>query len=132
MKRKAARFLAAGLLGLSLSGIAYGRGGHSGSGGFHGSGGVHHFSGAHGFHHFDGPRFHSRAFVGGGVVLAPFFYPPPVYYDPPPAVQYVEPSPATSSPQPGNWYYCPDSQQYYPYVQQCPSGWQPVAPQPPS
>ena len=117
MTRKAARFLAALVLGLSLSGIAYGRGGHSRSGGFH---------------HFGGPRFHSHAFIGGGVVLAPFFYPPPVYYDPPPALQYVEPSPAPSTPQPGYWYYCPGSQQYYPYVQQCPSGWQPVAPQPPS
>jgi hypothetical protein len=127
-KRNAARFLAAGLLGLSLSGIAYGRGGHSGSGGFHGSGAFH---GSSGFHHFGHDHFHSHAFIGGGVVLAPFYYPPPDYY-PPPAVQYVEPSPAPSTQQPGYWYYCPDSQQYYPYAQQCPGGWQPVAPQPPS
>ena len=74
----------------------------------------------------------NHAFIGGGVVLAPsFFYPPPVYADPPPAVLYVEPPPANSTPEPGYWYYCPDSNQYYPYAQQCPSGWQPVAPQPP-
>jgi hypothetical protein len=128
-KRNAARFLAAGLLGLCLSGIAYGRSGHSGRGGFHGSGGFH---GPAGFHHFDHHSFHSHVFIGGGIVAAPFFYPPPVYYPPPAAVEYVEPSPAPSTPQPGSWYYCPDSNQYYPYVQQCPTGWQQVAPQPPS
>ena len=122
-KRKSTRFLVACLLGLSLSGIAYGRGGHSGGHGFHGSGG---------FHHFGGPRFHNHAFIGGGVFFAPsFFYPPPVYAEPPPAVQYVEPPPANSTQEPGYWYYCPDSNQYYPYAQQCPGGWQPVAPQPP-
>jgi hypothetical protein len=115
--RKAAGFLAACLLGLSLSGIAFGRGGHTG---------------AHGFHHFGGPpHFHSHVFIGGALAFAPLFYPPPVYYDAPPAVEYVEPPPANSTQEPGYWYYCPDSKQYYPYVQQCPGGWQPVAPQPP-
>ena len=123
-------FFTACLLGLSLSGIAFGRGGHSG--GFHGSGGVHHFGGAHGFHHFGGPpHFHSHVLIGGALAFAPLFYPPPVYYDAPPAVEYVEPPPANSTQQPGYWYYCPDSNQYYPYVQQCPGGWQPVAPQQP-
>ena len=28
------------------------------------------------------------------------------------------------------WYYCPDSQTYYPYVKQCASPWHRVAPQP--
>jgi hypothetical protein len=120
---KGARLLTVCLLAFGLSGIAYGRGGHSGHGGFHGSGG---------FHHFSGPHFHNHAFIGGGVFFAPsFFYPPPVYYDPPPAVQYVEPPPANSTPEPGYWYYCPGSNQYYPYTQECPGGWQPVAPQPP-
>ena len=132
-KRTAARFLAASLLGLSLSGIAYGQGGHSGH--FGGSGGFHHFDGGHRFdgrfHHFDGHHFGSRVIIGGSVFV-PFDYPPPAYYYPPPPVtQYVEPDPAPSAPQP-SWFYCPDSNAYYPYVQQCASGWQPVAPQPPS
>jgi hypothetical protein len=38
-------------------------------------------------------------------------------------VQYIEPYP---------WFYCPEAGAYYPYVQQCPGGWQQVAPQPPS
>jgi hypothetical protein len=30
------------------------------------------------------------------------------------------------------WYYCQNPQGYYPYVSECPGGWQPVSPQPPS
>lgn len=30
------------------------------------------------------------------------------------------------------WYFCPESKTYYPYVRQCPGGWQKVAPQPPA
>jgi hypothetical protein len=30
------------------------------------------------------------------------------------------------------WFYCQDPQGYYPYVRECPGGWQPVSPQPPS
>src|SRR6267142_711363 len=128
-KRTAARFLAAGLLGLSLSGIAYGQGGHSGQ--FGASGGFHHFAGSGGFRHydggqhFDGHHFGSRIIIGGPVFV-PFDYPPPpdYYYAPPPVAQYVEPNPAPPAPQP-SWFYCPDSMTYYPYVQQCASGWQP-------
>src|SRR2546428_12259210 len=32
---------------------------------------------------------------------------------------------------PSVWYYCANPQGYYPYVQQCPGGWRPVAPTPP-
>lgn len=31
----------------------------------------------------------------------------------------------------GYWYYCPDSRSYYPYVQECASRWERVAPTPP-
>jgi hypothetical protein len=47
---------------------------------------------------------------------------PPVY------VQRETPvaaAPAAS----GFWYYCPDSQTYYPYAQTCPSPWLQVVPQ---
>jgi hypothetical protein len=30
----------------------------------------------------------------------------------------------------GYWYYCADPGAYYPYVKECPAGWQRVAPQP--
>lgn len=81
----------------------------------------------------------------------PYYYPP--YYSPyypgyayppvvvaPPAPQvYIEQgslapaqAPAQSqSPSPSNWwYYCADTKGYYPYVKECPAGWQRVAPQP--
>lgn len=72
----------------------------------------------------------------------PFYYHPAYYYPPyyvaPVVVQqqptvYVEQQPApaaqTSAPA-GYWYYCADSRAFYPYVKECPAGWQRVAPQP--
>lgn len=51
--------------------------------------------------------------------------PPPVYYVEPPAAPVVAPAPPSAF-----WYYCADSRAYYPYVKNCPNGWQRVAPQP--
>jgi len=69
---------------------------------------------------------------------APYYYPPwPYYYSPilPPAPQaYIEQGGSQASPdQPQGywWYYCQDSKAYYPYVKECPGGWQRVSPQPP-
>lgn len=105
-----------------------------------------------------GGRYHYRSRVGVGVFVGapfyPYYYPryyyPPAYYPgpyayyPPAAVApapvgppvYIEQTPqagtAPSASAPGpsaSWYYCRDSQAYYPYVQQCASPWQPVAPQ---
>ena len=60
------------------------------------------------------------------VVVTP---PPQVYVQPAPQTS-VQPPPAQPPAQP-SWYYCENPQGYYPYVQQCPGGWQPVAPTPP-
>jgi len=90
---------------------------------------------AQAFAHGGGVRF-------GVVVGAPFYpwwYYPPAYY--PPTVVTVPATPPTyieqGSPQPvpaqqsqGYWYYCADSKTYYPYVKECPAGWQRVVPQP--
>ncbi len=90
---------------------------------------------------------HSHFGVYVGVPLySPWYYPPayypPAYYYPPyvpPVVVtqppvYVEQAPAESAapaPQPQQyWYYCSASKTYYPYVKECPGGWQRVAPQP--
>lgn len=88
---------------------------------------------------------HSRVRIGiglhFGVPLAvfPYYYPPPYYYyspSYPPVVTsqptvYVEQG-SQPAPQPAQnyWYYCADSRAYYPYVKDCPGGWQRVAPQP--
>ncbi len=69
-----------------------------------------------------------------------YYYPPPYYYYPPyypPVVVqssppvYVERSDAPSAQAQDYWYYCADAKMYYPYVKQCPGGWQRVSPQPP-
>ena len=70
-----------------------------------------------------------------------YSYPGPAYAYPGPAVApstaYVEqgvpqgaPAPAPAQPQ-GEWYYCADSKSYYPYVRECPAGWQRVPSTPP-
>jgi len=77
-------------------------------------------------HAFVGPR----VFVGVGVG-APLWRPAyahtyPVYAYPLPTV-YAQ---SYVPPEPPYWYYCPDYGAYYPYVQQCPTEWLKVVPQP--
>jgi hypothetical protein len=62
----------------------------------------------------------------------PYYYPyyPPYYYPPaapPPPTAYVE-----QPPPPPVWYYCAESKTYYPYVRDCPGGWQRVPATPPA
>jgi len=87
---------------------------------------------------------------------SPYAYPYPYAYSPPPVVitqpqpqVYIEQgnstnsapaSPAQITPpaaSAGNsntqnyWYYCEQSDGYYPYVKECPAGWKQVTPSPP-
>jgi hypothetical protein len=99
--------------------------------------------GRHGGHHH---HHGSRVGVFIGAPLFPYYYSPyyyPRYYYPPAYVAaqppvYIEqggaPGPAAAAPSaaPGQgayWYFCQDTQTYYPYVQQCASPWQQVTPQ---
>jgi hypothetical protein len=70
-----------------------------------------------------------------------YYYPPPYYYYPPyypqtvvvpaqPQVYIEQGGQSAAPPAQGYWYYCADSRAYYPYVKDCPGGWQRVAPQP--
>ena len=74
---------------------------------------------------------------GGPFWGPPWWYYPPAYYYPPVVVQqqpvtYIEQG--SSNPparaESGWWYYCDASKGYYPYVKECPSGWQRVPPAP--
>jgi hypothetical protein len=118
-------------------GGGHGGGGHGGgrngghanhSGGGHGNHGGHHGSGHH--HHRGG--FVAGVFIGGA--LWPWWYPAPydIVYDapiwlPPPAIDPADPGLQQGAAEYW-WYFCPDSQIYYPYVQQCASEWQRVQP----
>jgi hypothetical protein len=72
---------------------------------------------------------------GWGAPYYPYYQPYyssyPVYPAQPSTYiqQDVQPAPA-AAPQQGYWYYCSDAQAYYPYVKECPGGWQRVSPQP--
>lgn len=68
----------------------------------------------------------------------PFYYqhyyqevivvPAPVYVE----RQVAPPPPPVSAPvQQADWFYCQASGAYYPYVRECPAGWQRVPAQPP-
>jgi hypothetical protein len=92
------------------------------------SGGGHHSSGFHPSHHA-----HTRVIVGGSFFYGPGFYPAPYYYYPPPAYAGPPAAPPVYIEQgqdPANflWYYCQSAGAYYPYVGECPEGWQQVVP----
>jgi hypothetical protein len=57
---------------------------------------------------------------------------PPVYVQQQPATPPV-PATATTSAQPEAqyWYFCEQSNGYYPYVRDCPAGWKTVSAEPP-
>lgn len=128
--------LAAGGRGRSSGGSAH----FSGTAGAH-SGSSARFSGARRAHagahrHFFGSTL--GVFVAGPLFWPGYFYPPPYYY--PPVVtapyaptEYIEQgvAPAAPSESQAMWYYCAEPESYYPYVQQCPGGWQIVSPPPP-
>jgi hypothetical protein len=96
---------------------------------------------AHGYYGHGG-----RVVVGVGIG-APYWgwgwgygYPYPGYYYPPaytypaypaqPSTYIQQDAAPAPAPQQNYWYYCSDAQAYYPYVKECPGGWQRVAPQP--
>jgi hypothetical protein len=100
-------------------------------------------------HHYGGHHYYPRSSVTLGVYLgdpwiySPYYYPYSVYspriYAPapivvttPPTVYVEQPAVSLAAPtlEAGFWYYCADSQAYYPYVKQCAGAWQKVAPQP--
>ena len=130
--KKAALALAVVLAGSIASGSALARGGR---GGWHGGG--HH--GGFGVGLGLGLFIGAPLLWGGGYYGPSYYYPPAYPYpsypanSPPVYIEQGYPAPA-AAPAPSQtfwWYYCVESRSYYPYVRQCPGGWQRVAPQPP-
>ena len=58
-------------------------------------------------------------------------YPYPYAGAYPPVAQAVPLATAATPPPTPQWYYCTDSQMFYPHVSECPSGWQAVPATPP-
>ncbi|MDO8595903.1 MAG: hypothetical protein Q7R45_04680, partial [Sulfuricaulis sp.] len=95
-----------------------------------------------GLAYYSSPSYSYPAYAYPGPAYA---YPGPAYAYPGPAVApsagYVEqgysqaaPPPPQAQPQPqpeGDWYFCANSNAYYPYARECPGGWQRVPAQPP-
>lgn len=112
---------------------AAGPGYHAGYGvGWHGGGGRwdHGWHGGHfGWWYIDAGVWTLYPYYPG--YYYPYGYP---YYAYPAPYGYVAPqSPAVNSNLPAppqSWYYCDAARGYYPYVQNCPSGWRAVAAQP--
>ena len=90
---------------------------------------------------------HHRGHIGVYVDPWPWYFAPPPYsyYPPypyyPPVVTvpsepptYIEQGEEDAEPAPAQessyWYYCEKPQGYYPYVRECPGGWQKVPPRP--
>jgi len=120
------------LFSSTASADGYSRGGGH-KGGYHQGGG--HYGG-----HYQG----RTSIAIGGPFWGPAWYYPSNYYPyypyyapvvdvPSTPPVYIERSePADDSTPSGIWYYCPDSKTYYPYVMECPGGWQTVPAQPAS
>ena len=135
----AAAMISAAALG-ATDAMAAGR--HGGWGGGHQGG---HYGGHHGGHYGHGYGRVS-AFVGGAIVagalLSPWYYSPSyvvsyptvIEVSPPAPTVYIEQSqaamPAVASDAGNWWYFCNDTRAYYPYVKECASPWQRVAPSP--
>jgi outer membrane protein OmpA-like peptidoglycan-associated protein len=65
-----------------------------------------------------GPRYYGSGYYAPYYGYSPYYYPPTVVYQAPETV--VEQAPQAY------WYYCPPARAYYPYVRECPEGWQAV------
>jgi hypothetical protein len=138
------------LLALLASSVAWANRSHHGHGFKHGHGLTH-----HGFRH-DGHRARGHSHTRGRVEIIigaplhgswhyrahPHYYGQHTIYAYPPVIAtpaappvYIErgdPDDSNSLQQPrAYWYYCSNPQGYYPYVSNCPLGWQQQPAQPP-
>ena len=145
---KATLIVAALALSLLAGGMAFaerspGSRGYKGS---HYSGHKSYYGGGHRHSYY---RSGVDVVIGGSFWVPPWYYPPYYYSQPsyapyytysyapiaevpsePPV--YIERSRPDSSALPNVWFYCPESETYYPYVKECTGGWQTVPAKPPS
>lgn len=142
MKQIKAACLVIAMMGSIISNSVWARdgGGHGGHyGGGHHGGGWHYGHG--GYYNGIGLGLGLGLGYGLGYYGRPYYYPYYPYYAYPPAVVtvpvtppvYIQQSPPVTQQYPsGYWYYCNDPKGYYPYIKECPQGWQQVDPIPSS
>lgn len=113
------------LVGASVSGTAFADRGHGG----HGHVGVGLYFGVpYSYPYYASPYY-------GSPYYYPYSYYPPVVVTPAQPPVYIEQqSTQPVSPQASEsyyWYHCDKPEGYYPYIKDCPGGWQKVTPTPP-
>ena len=115
--------------------------GHGGGGHFGGWHGGAHFGDWHGGGHFGYDLAlglglgYGVGYYGYGVPYYPYPYypyPPMVAAPSPPPVYPQQNMPPTPELQTNYWHYCRNPDGYYPYVRECPDGWEKISPQPSS
>ena len=117
---------------VSMSGTALADRGHGGHGGGHGGG---HF----GFGLYLGAPYYPYSYYPYPYPYAyPYGYYPPTVVTPAQPPVYIEQGTSQEAPQQAPaesdnyyWYHCDKPDGYYPYIKECPGGWQKVAPTPP-
>jgi hypothetical protein len=85
--------------------------------------------------YYSWPYYSWPNYPGSYLYGDPFYSPAPVVVVSPPEPQvYIEQSDNAvgqgQAPGQQYWYFCRGSNRYYPYVKECPGGWQAVLPQP--
>jgi hypothetical protein len=86
------------------------------------------------------PYYYPRPYYPGPLYYPGPIYAPAPYYQPAPVVVvpaappvYIERGDEVAEQEPEDdqfWYYCRSAKNYYPYVKECPGGWQKVPPRP--
>ena len=79
------------------------------------------------FFYHPAPLYSPRYYYHPPTVVVPAPAAPPVYIEQPQAAAPVHPQQSAGA----YWYFCRDTQTYYPYVQQCATPWEQVVPQSP-
>ena len=130
------RFFAVGLaalLTLLVSSAAWSDGGRRGHYRHHGHGHGHSSTLSLGFAFggplwYPGPVFSSYAYPY--AYPYPYAYSPPIVVSPAPRVYIEREERVARESSPGYWYYCRESETYYPYVKECAQPWERVPAQP--
>ncbi|HEY8094862.1 MAG TPA: hypothetical protein VIE65_02055 [Methylobacter sp.] len=119
------------LIGPIPSNSAWARGGGGHGGGHYGGGWGHGHGGYYGGFGLGLGLGYGLGYYGAPYYSPYYAYPPAVVAVPAAPPVYIQQAPPVVQQNPsGYWYYCNDPEGYYPYIKECPQGWQQVEPIP--